>query len=685
MSALHDAALDYAARGWAVFPLKERDKVPAVAGGFKVATTDEDEIDGAWEHRPALNVGIATGSMSGGLIVIDLDVHEERGEDGADALWEWEREHGELPETVSAKTGSGGVHLYYQANTPISSSVNTALGVDVRAEGGYVVAPPSVHPSGQPYAWDNSPDDFGIAPADERVLEFVKFVQGGDLKRKVKFKLPKEIKEGCRNTTLHKYGSSMQSRGFSDAEIYAGLVGANIAACKPPLPQEDVEKIFRSVIGYEKGNGRPQAEDADFIRNKDDVIVQRAFNCVMAIRKDESLSGRFGYDESAYTKTLRCPLPWDRSDCVREVRDSDYINLHCYLERKWGLTKKQNAIDALVSECERNRYDPVRSWLEGLEWDGTPRMDMLLPAALGADPNDYNVAVTRAFMFGAIARAMEPGVKFDYVMVLKGDQGLGKSTFLKNMSPSDRWYLENLDTVEGDAAVEKIRGKWIVEMAELMATKSMRGVESIKAFVTTRNDTIRPKYGRETEQRPRRCVIVGTTNSGHFLTDRTGNRRFLPVECGVYPPAIDVFDEASMREYAAQAWAEAMERYRSGDYSLTMPRDLEPEIERVREAYTEDDPRVGIIQRYLDTKQANTTNAVLLRVCAHELVADCLADEIGGLRETPAVVREVHEIMSNLIVGWERAERRGKTAYGVQTYYFPTGSVEDAEARLFGS
>ena len=220
MSALHDAALDYAARGWAVFPLKERDKVPAVAGGFKVATTDEEEIDAAWEHRPALNVGIATGSMSGGLIVIDLDVHEERGEDGTDALWEWEREHGELPETVSAKTGSGGVHLYYQANTPISSSVNTTLGVDVRAEGGYVVAPPSLHPSGQPYAWDNSPDDFDVAPADDRVLEFVKFVQGGDLKRKVKFKLPKEIKEGGRNTTLHKYGSSMQSRGFSDAEIY---------------------------------------------------------------------------------------------------------------------------------------------------------------------------------------------------------------------------------------------------------------------------------------------------------------------------------------------------------------------------------------------------------------------------------------------------------------------------------
>lgn len=684
MSALHDAALDYAARGWAVFPLKERDKVPAVAGGFKVATTDEDDIDGAWEHRPALNVGIATGSMSGGLIVIDLDVHDERGEDGTDALWEWEREHGELPETVSAKTGSGGVHLYYQANTPISSSVNTELGVDVRAEGGYVVAPPSVHPNGRPYAWDNSPEDFDVAPADERVLEFVKFVQGGDLKRKVKFKLPKEIKEGGRNTTLHKYGSSMQSRGFSDSEIYAGLVGANIAACKPPLPQEDVDKIYQSVLGYEKGNGAPQ-DEADFIRDKNDQIIQRTFNCVMAIRNDAALAGRLGYDESAYTKTLRCPLPWDRSDCVREVRDSDYINLHCYLERKWGLTKKQNAVDALVSECERNRYDPVRSWLEGLEWDGTPRMDMLLPAALGADPNDYNVAVTRAFMFGAIARAMEPGVKFDYVMVLKGDQGLGKSTFLKNLCPSDRWYLENLDTVEGDAAVEKIRGKWIVEMAELMATKSMRGVESIKAFVTTRNDTIRPKYGRETEQRPRRCVIVGTTNSGHFLTDRTGNRRFLPVECGVYPPAIDVFDERSMREYAAQAWAEAMERYRAGDYSLTMPKGMEREIERVRESFTEDDPRVGIIQRYLDAKQANTTNDVLLRVCAHELVADCLADEIGGLRETPAVVREVHEIMSNLIVGWERAERRGKTAYGVQTYYFPTGSVEDAEARLFGS
>ena len=681
MSALHDAALDYAARGWAVFPLKERDKVPAVAGGFKVATTDEEEIDAAWEHRPALNVGIATGSMSGGLIVIDLDVHEERGEDGTDALWEWEREHGELPETVSAKTGSGGVHLYYQANTPISSSVNTTLGVDVRAEGGYVVAPPSLHPSGQPYAWDNSPDDFDVAPADDRVLEFVKFVQGGDLKRKEKFKLPKEIKEGGRNTTLHKYGSSMQSRGFSDAEIYAGLVGANIAACKPPLPQEDVDRIYQSVLGYEKGNGVPQ-EEADFIRDKHDQIIQRTFNCVMAIRKDEALAGRFGYDASAYTKTLACPLPWDLSEGVRDVRDSDYINLHCYLERKWGLTKKQNAIDALISECERNKYDPVRSWLEGLKWDGTPRMETLLSDCLGAQVNGYTAAVMRTFMFGAIARAMEPGVKFDYVMVLKGDQGLGKSTFLKNLCPSDRLFMENLDTVEGDPAVEKLRGKWIVELAELLATKSMKGVESIKAFVTTRNDTIRPKYGRETEQRPRRCVIAGTTNSEHFLTDRTGNRRFLPVECGVLEPTVDVFDDEAMRAYSAQAWAEAMERYKAGDYSLVMPRELEQTVEDVRSRYVEDDPRVGIIQEYLDGKVVSTANPVALRVCAHEIVKECLVKSVEGVRETPALVREVHEIMTNLVVGWRRADRRGKTAYGVQTYYFPTETCEQALERI---
>ena len=94
---LRDAALAYTARNWAVFPLVERDKIPAVQGGFKAATVDGDQVRQAWAHRPSLNVGVATGSASGGLVVIDLDVDPGKGEDGVATLREWEREHGGLP------------------------------------------------------------------------------------------------------------------------------------------------------------------------------------------------------------------------------------------------------------------------------------------------------------------------------------------------------------------------------------------------------------------------------------------------------------------------------------------------------------------------------------------------------------------------------------------------------------
>ncbi|MEG2934801.1 MAG: bifunctional DNA primase/polymerase, partial [Gordonibacter sp.] len=106
---LKDAALSCVARNWAVFPLVERDKIPAVKGGFQAGTVDADQIGQAWEHRQNMNVGVATGSMSRGLVVIDLDVDEAKGENGLDTLHEWEREYGELPDTVTAITGRGGM------------------------------------------------------------------------------------------------------------------------------------------------------------------------------------------------------------------------------------------------------------------------------------------------------------------------------------------------------------------------------------------------------------------------------------------------------------------------------------------------------------------------------------------------------------------------------------------------
>lgn len=253
LSELGASALEYARRGWSVLPLAKRNKVPAIHGGFKSATDDEAQVQAWWSANPGHNVGIATGTPSLGLVVIDIDVDGATGEDGMETLTAWEREHGELPQTVTAITGRGGLHMYYRCNTPIGCSTNKDLGVDIRGDGGFVVAPPSVHPNGRAYAWENWPGEYEVAEADDNVYAFIRHVQG-ERERKAKFKLPESIGPGERNDVLFRYASSLQQQGYDDVYIGLALEAVNKGRCTKPLGDAEVKKIVESVTGrYKKG------------------------------------------------------------------------------------------------------------------------------------------------------------------------------------------------------------------------------------------------------------------------------------------------------------------------------------------------------------------------------------------------------------------------------------------------
>lgn len=687
MGGMKEAALECASRHWAVFPLVERDKVPAVAGGFKVATTDAEQIALAWDVRPDMNVGIATGGPSRGLVVIDLDVDDERGEDGVATLRAWEAEHGELPETVSAVTGRGGLHLYYLCNTPVGCSVDAGSGVDVRGEGGYVVAPPSVHPNGRAYCWETDPSEAEVARADDNVLAFIRSVQGAR-KPKERMRLPDVIAEGSRNDTLMRYASSMQARGDDDVLILSALEAANKLKCRPPLAQDEIEGIVESVTTrYAKGGARGQEERAcvSLMRNSKGGVQQTIENCARALSSDPALAGRFFYDARAYTRMVELPLPWDAGGGVRALRDSDYCGLAAYMEREYGLMYKSKCVDAAVIVCEQNKRNLVAEWLDSLEWDGRGRVDTLLACYLGCEPTDYNMAVTRLLMLGAVARAYEPGCKFDYMPVLIGRQGLGKSMFLRRLGVRSEWYCDNFNTLSGDEAAEKLRGIWIAEMAELLATKRQRDVEGVKAFLTSMVDTIRPKYARETEQRPRACVFCGTTNDASFLTDATGNRRFLPVECGVGEPPMSLFAD-DCPAYFEQAWAEAARMWLAERPPLVLEGRLQGLAVAMQERYLEDDPRVGMVQAYLDERVCegahNGRRRMGVRVCVQELIDKALPDAYAK-QASRFLVNEVHKIMQHKIAGWEKYPSNGGRArcgdYGFQRCYVPT--EEEFESR----
>ena len=162
-----ERALQYAAHGLAVFPCEERGKHPKYRDWQTNCTTDPEAIKTVWTRNPQFNIAIATGSKSGNLVVIDIDNHDN---DGYSSLREWESVHGELPETVTVLTGSGGTHYYYKANKKVKGRTNVLPGVDIRAEGNLVIAPPSIHPNGQLYEWDAACDieDMTIADANAR-------------------------------------------------------------------------------------------------------------------------------------------------------------------------------------------------------------------------------------------------------------------------------------------------------------------------------------------------------------------------------------------------------------------------------------------------------------------------------------------------------------------------------------
>jgi predicted ATP-dependent serine protease len=236
---IKESALKYAAYGLAVFPLKPKSKQPATSNGFKDATTDTEQITAWWDKNPNYNIGIATGSVSGGLMVIDLDRDEDKGKDGYGVLREWETKHGELPETATVITGRGGYHLYFTSLNKFKSKVGLYDGVDIRGEGGYVVAPPSIHENGHQYEWEYPPDEYSIKSVTSIVKEFLK---GEQQEKPSKPEVSETIPEGQRVSTLIRLIGSLKSRGVGADAIRAAVAAENTDKCIPPLTDTELEK-----------------------------------------------------------------------------------------------------------------------------------------------------------------------------------------------------------------------------------------------------------------------------------------------------------------------------------------------------------------------------------------------------------------------------------------------------------
>ena len=260
-------ALHYARLGLAVFPIKPRSKQPLTTHGFKDASKDQQQIDQWWSRWPDANIGIATGSASGGLVVIDLDIDDKKGVDGRETLRKWEAHHGKLPvDTWTAITGRGGYHYFYHDSATVRNRTGIYKGIDVRGEGGYIVAPPSIHPNGNTYTWEHDPVLFPLAEANGIVFDFLCPSDGSQ--EKMSFALPDKIVDGERTSAMVKLICSQQAKGLSDEAIRAAVRAENEQKCVPPLTDRELEKeVFPAIMRYQKGTAPYQ--EKNFSRRSD--------------------------------------------------------------------------------------------------------------------------------------------------------------------------------------------------------------------------------------------------------------------------------------------------------------------------------------------------------------------------------------------------------------------------------
>lgn len=414
--------------------------------------------------------------------------------------------------------------------------------------------------------------------------------------------------------------------------------------------------------------------------NKNGSVKDTPTNILIIMRNDPRLKG-IAYNQMTHLIDVNGELPWEQ--VKPGWNDTDHAHLKMYFDRHYGIWSPTKVKDALLSAASERVFHPIRDYLDSLPvWDGTERVDTLLIEYLGAEDNSYTRAVMRKTLVAAVARIYEPGTKFDYILVLNGPQGIGKSTFFAKLG--GKWFSDSLTVsdMRDKSGAEKLQGYWILELGELAGLRKM-DVETVKSFITRTDDKFRQSYGINVENHPRQCVIVGSTNStSGFLRDVTGNRRFWPVRVSGGTKKVWEMTEID------QIWAEALAKYRGGEQLILTGEVEQIAYEEQRDAMELDD-REGIINDYLETLLPEDWDSMDLyerksflagqsefgtempvgkvkreKVCVLEIWCECLGKDQSNLKRLDS-----YEIIGILkrIGGWESytGNKQGQTRFSI--------------------
>lgn len=314
-------------------------------------------------------------------------------------------------------------------------------------------------------------------------------------------------------------------------------------------------------------------------------------NFITIMETDERIKNLFYYDEFIQQPINTKTKTW--------WSDNDDKELRCLIEKEYGIYNANKYYDAFGKVLMGRKVHPIKKIIEAEEWDGTHRIDRFLINIMGCDDDDYSREVSRMIFYGGINRLYNPGCKFDYMPILIGKQGTAKSSLISWLALKDDYYKE-INTIEGKDGMEILDGAWICEMAELLAMVRSKEVESMKSYLSRCSDKFRKSYDRRTSINPRTCIFIGTTNSYNFLTDQSGNRRYLPIEVRSSGPRIYAHKE-EIQECILQCWREALSLMKKGKTYLSIPIEHLNSLNDKQQEYKMDDPITNDVINYLDT------------------------------------------------------------------------------------
>lgn len=287
--------------------------------------------------------------------------------------------------------------------------------------------------------------------------------------------------------------------------------------------------------------------------------VKNLTNLMLHLRGIERLGRNLRFNE------LTNQIEWNE----RPIEEADLIDIRLIIEADGFQPNEKDIRGAVDRVARESRYNPIVEYLGGLKWDGKQRLEGWMIRLLGAPDSTFVRLVSPKVLISAVARAMEPGCKVDTVLVLEGEQGIKKSTAIAALFGED-YTAESVSLFDQhNKMVMAMMGAWVVELAEFVAVARSHHA-SVKGLISMRRDRVVLPYARLASNHPRRCIFFGTINpeATGYLTDNTGNRRYWPV-------TVTEIDLEGIRLRRDQLWAEAVNRFKTGERWW-----LEPEEER---------------------------------------------------------------------------------------------------------